>query len=137
MDPGEAKSSIESPRVTSGSPRKRWLEARRKSSRSLLCAKDNIPGVCVISLLEESSTSMWKLYRDFWVVSASKLWLAQLLQTSSDECAVSRGRTADGRVKVECLLQFCFFYRVRCRLAAPPYHQLSPASVRRFLLQKS
>ena len=40
--PGEittAKSSIESPRVSRGSPRKRWLEARRKSSRSPLCTK--------------------------------------------------------------------------------------------------
>ena len=59
--PGEvttAKSSIESPRFTRGSPRKRWLEARRKSSRSPLCTKYNIPRVCVISLLEESSTSV-------------------------------------------------------------------------------
>ena len=31
-----AKSSIESPRVTRGSPRKRWLEARRKSMRGVL-----------------------------------------------------------------------------------------------------
>ena len=50
-----AKSSIESPRVTRGSPRKRWLEARRKSSRSTLCTKYNIRGVCVFCLFEELS----------------------------------------------------------------------------------
>ena len=41
---------------------------------------------------------------------------------------VSRGRTTDGRVKVDCLLQFCFLVmsRVRCRFAAPPYHPACP-----------
>ena len=66
------------------------------------------------------------------VVSASQLWLAPLLLTSSDECTVSRGRTADGRVKVECLFSFCFFLvvsKVRSRFAAPLHHQFSPASV--------
>ena len=63
----------------------------------------------------------------FWVVSASQLWLAPLLVTFSDECTVSRGRTAD----------FFFFgcvvvSKVRSRFAAPPFHQLSPASVRSF-----
>ena len=41
---------------------------------------------------------------------------------------------ADGRVRVECLLYFGFFLvvsEVRSRFAAPRYHQLSPASVRR------
>ena len=32
-----------------------------------------------------------------------QLWLAPLLLTSSDECTVSRGRTADGQIRVECL----------------------------------
>ena len=65
----------------------------------------------------------------------SLLWLAPLLLTSSDECTVSRGRTADGRVKFECVFQVrsSGVSKVRCRLAAPPYHQLSPASVRRFV----
>ena len=65
----------------------------------------------------------------------SQLWLAPLLLTSSDECT-SGGRTADGRVKVECLFSFFGFLvvvsKVRSRFAAPPYHQLSPASVRFF-----
>ena len=46
----------------------------------------------------------------FWVVSASQLWLAPLLLARSDECTVSRGRTADGRVRVECPLQCCFYF---------------------------
>ena len=54
----------------------------------------------------------------------------------SDECTVLRGRTADGRVRVECLFHFFVFLfvvsKVISRFAAPPYHQLSPASVRRF-----
>ena len=53
-----AKISIVSPRFTRGSPRKRWLEARRKSSPCPLCAKYSIRGVCVFSLFEELSTSM-------------------------------------------------------------------------------
>ena len=82
-------------------------EARRKSSRSPLCTKYCIPGVCVIFLFRRVINKHVKVVQSFfWVVSASHLWLAQLLQTSSDECGVSRGRTADGRVKVECLLQF-------------------------------
>ena len=70
----------------------------------------------------------------YGVVSASHLWLAQLLLTSSDACTVSRGRTQDERVRAECLSQFFVFLvvsKVRSRFAAPPCHQLSPASVRK------
>ena len=104
-----AKSSIESPRGTRGSPRKHWSEARRKSNRSPMCTKYNIPGSLSFILFSKSHQQARKVVQRFWVVSASQLWLAPLLLNSSDACTVSRGRTADERVRVECLSQFLFF----------------------------
>ena len=71
----------------------------------------NIPGICDISLLEESSTSIWRLFRDFWIVGASQLWLVSFLRTSLDVCTVSRVHMIDGRDRVECLF---FFFLCPC-----------------------
>ena len=85
-----------------------WLAL---SGRSPEESQEEAPGVLSTTLqgsatffsFEESSTSMGRLCRVLWIVIASQLWLAPFLRISSDECTISRGRTADGRVRFECL----------------------------------
>ena len=101
-----AKSSIESPRVTRGSPRKRWLEARRKSSRT----KYNIRGVCVFPFSKNCQQASDSCTEILGCNSASQLWLALLHLTCSDDCSVSRGCKSDGRIKVESFASVLFFF---------------------------
>ena len=72
--------------------------------RSPLCTKFNIPGIYDSCPFQELSSSIWSLYRDFCIVSASQLWLVPLLRISLDLCFVSRSHKIDGGDRIECLL---------------------------------
>ena len=108
---------------------KHWSEARRKSSRNPVCTKYNIPGVCDISLFEESINKHVKVVQRC-LGRECKPIMASTVAPQALEANVQCPRGPHGR-RTSQGLNVCFSF---CFLVCVNSHQHLSED---FLLQKS